>query len=104
MNFKDALVKDLSQVFFNVDEFAELVIIDGKPMTVIIDTETLKKHNLKQGKGLNTGELLYIVKKSEMENEPIIDNRCTFNGKSYTIKDFSEDDLTYTVMLEARRS
>lgn len=101
MNFKDQLSKDLN-VFFNPEEFADVIEVDGKSMTVVIDGETLQEHKLKKGEGLNSGKLLFSVRKTDFGTVPIIGKRIKFKGELLTILDFSEDDFTYSITLEER--
>lgn len=43
MSFKDQIKQDLSDVFLNHDEFADLHRIEGKEVPVVIDSDMLEK-------------------------------------------------------------
>lgn len=43
MSFKDQIKQDLSDVFVNLDEFADLHRIEGKEVPVVIDSDMLEK-------------------------------------------------------------
>lgn len=43
MSFKDQIKQDLSDVFLNLDEFADLHRIEGKEVPVVIDSDMLEK-------------------------------------------------------------
>lgn len=43
MNFKDQIKQDLSDVFLNLDEFADLHRIEGKEVPVVIDSDIMAK-------------------------------------------------------------
>lgn len=43
MSFKDQIKQDLSDVFLNLDEFADLHRIEGKEVPVVIDSDILAK-------------------------------------------------------------
>lgn len=43
MSFKDQIKQDLSDVFLNLDEFAELHRIEGKEVPVVIDSDIMAK-------------------------------------------------------------
>ena len=43
MSFKDQIKQDLSDVFLNLDEFADLHRIEGKEVPVVIDSDILEK-------------------------------------------------------------
>ena len=46
MNFKEQIRKDLTSVFLNLGEFAELHRIEGKQVAVVIDDDELRELNL----------------------------------------------------------
>jgi hypothetical protein len=43
VSFKDQIKQDLSDVFLNLDEFADLHRIEGKEVPVVIDSDMLEK-------------------------------------------------------------
>ena len=43
MSFKDQIKQDLSDVFLNLDEFADIHRIEGKEVQVVIDSDMLEK-------------------------------------------------------------
>lgn len=43
MSFKDQIQQDLSDVFLNLDEFADLHRIEGKEVPVVIDSDIMAK-------------------------------------------------------------
>lgn len=43
MSFKDQIKQDLSDIFLNLDEFAELHRIEGKEVPVVIDSDIMAK-------------------------------------------------------------
>ena len=45
MSFKDQIKQDLSDVFLNLDEFADLHRIEGKEVPVVIDSDIMAKRS-----------------------------------------------------------
>jgi hypothetical protein len=43
VSFKDQIKQDLSDVFLNLDEFADIHRIEGKEVPVVIDSDMLEK-------------------------------------------------------------
>ena len=43
MSFKDQIKQDLSDIFLNLDEFADLPRIEGKEVPVVIDSDIMAK-------------------------------------------------------------
>lgn len=63
--FKDMVARDLDAVFLNVDEFAELHMVEGKEIPVVMDDDRLT--TLKKGQilGLVEADMLLMGKVSD---------------------------------------
>ncbi len=85
--FKDFYRQDVERVFFNPDELAEIVVINGKEMSVVIDNEELERQKLLKGERLTKAELLFYVPKIAFGNIPKPDLLLDFNHKRYRILD-----------------
>ena len=91
-SFKEQLEKDLDSVFFNMNEFAETHMIDGKEVPIVLDNDRIIE--LSMGKtvetrGIFTDDILFFVQKKDME----------FDGEMYPISDVKEDFGGYTIIL-----
>lgn len=104
MSFKETIQADLSSIFFNLDEFAELHIIDGKEMKVIVDEDMLKERQIKAAEGVYTGTLLFHVEKSTFGEKPAVGQRLRFDNRVFTVNDFQDSDGMYTITLEGNLS
>ncbi|WP_421663642.1 hypothetical protein [Lysinibacillus telephonicus] len=100
MNFKDALEKDLSNVFFNATEFAESANINGKDMLVVIDDDELERQKILNSEELVKAELLFFVEKKVFGNKPRPDALIDFNKKRYRILKVNEKNNLFTFILE----
>ena len=101
MNLKDTLEIDLSNVFFNADEFAEVAIIDGNKVLVVIDEQKLNGHSSKSGgEGLISNGLLFHVQKDELPFDPYPGKDVVFNGKFYYISDVKKPMGMFSITLE----
>jgi hypothetical protein len=99
VRLRDYFFSDLS-TFFNAEEFAEEVNIEGKPMKVVIDNDLLEEYKLKNGgEGLDQIELLFHVEKSNFERKPSTNNIMRFNNKIYRIADVTEEEGMYMFKL-----
>lgn len=100
VNFKSFLALDIENTFFNPNELASVVDIDGIPTSVVMDNDLIKAYEQKDGgEGLEKGELLFHVKVSDMPEKPFIDKTMQFNFKSYQIVDFKEVEGVYVITL-----
>lgn len=106
MKFKDAIAADIDSVFFNTDEFAEDADIDGNPVAIVMDSDLLNELKLSNnGEGLASSELLFHVKKENLNFVPFVGQDVTFNGKLYYINSIPADDEgLYTIAIGVARS
>lgn len=69
MNFKDQIKQDLSDVFLNLDEFADLHRIEGKEVPVVIDSDIMAKLS-KSGDnrihGMDEADMVIMGKASDL--------------------------------------
>ena len=103
-SFKDFAQTD-SSFFFNNKEFGETIDIEGTPVNVVIDNDTLKINELKNGgEGLANNGLLFYVQKNVLPFKPHPEQDLIVDDIYYVITDLQEDDFVYTVTLKAVRS
>jgi hypothetical protein len=100
----DYFSSDINSVFFNTDEFAAEVIIEGKPMRVLIDEERLRDRGEKEYNGLTTGMILYFIPVSSFSNKPKVGNTQFFNGRLMYIDDVKENAGLYEIIISQNRS
>jgi hypothetical protein len=91
MGFKETVAADIDNVFFQTDEFAESVIIDGKNVPIILDNHTLKGMAELYAKGLAEGEQFVFIKEKDMNRLPQSGEQLTKDGKKWFIKDAVSD-------------
>lgn len=94
--FKDFLHEDLD-VFFNLNEFAETVMVAGKEMTIIrTNNSAIQKDSSKQ---LFHLDILFRVKRSDFENIPHPELIMEFEDDEYLIKTVNENMGVLTIGL-----
>ncbi len=102
ISFEERIEKDFDDTFFNLDEFAELHMIDGKKIPVVKDSETLMQLNLGKtahSDGIFTDSIVLFVQKKHMEYEPVIGQIMEFDGVTYPIDNVLSDTGGYTIIL-----
>lgn len=107
LTFKDLIQRDIDEVFFNLDEFSDTHIIDGKEMAAMkddmehIEREKKMKSNMD---GIFARQILLYVKASEFGALPANGRLLTLDGCKYTVVDADDEGGVYTITLEANRS
>ncbi|MGB8452735.1 MAG: hypothetical protein WCD89_10410 [Anaerocolumna sp.] len=101
MTFKEALNDDLD-VFFNLEEFAELHHIDGSELSIIIDEDGLEEiKNLRDADydGIYKAVLLFYVKKNDIGGKPAINALMEMDDKTYRVIGASGNDDVIKIIL-----
>lgn len=100
---KSQLRQDLSNVFFNQDEFAETHNINGKDYEIIVDSDRMEQRSatsLKDLDELTQKGLLFFIRKSDCEGLPLNANSMlTFDDRLMRVLHVLEDDDMYEVAL-----
>lgn len=100
MKLNETFQSDLA-TFFNPDEFASPAIIDGRPVLIVLDDDSLKEYNFKaEGEGLAIGTLLFHVPVSSLKKELFLEKDVIYGNSQYRIIDLKENLGVYTVILE----
>ncbi len=99
--------KDIHNVFFNLDEFADTHVIDGVEMTAMIDDmehierEKKMKSNMD---GIYARQILIYVKAEEFGELPAQNRLLMLDKRRYIVVDATDEGGVYTITLEANRS
>lgn len=105
-SFKEQLEKDIDSIFFNLDEFAEIHMIDGKETPVVIDNDRIIELNLGKSaetRGIFTDDILFFVKKKDLDYRPVAGQHMDFDGEMYPISDVKEEFGGFTIILRGNQ-
>ena len=99
-NFKEMVKKDMETIM-NIDEFATIHAVDGVEVPIIIDNSKLQENKAKSqySDGINTGEILFFVKVSDLKFHPAIDQHIVFDKDEYRVVSVDELGLLYEITL-----
>ncbi|MCE4048028.1 hypothetical protein [Bacillus sp. Au-Bac7] len=99
-NFKDFLTQDVKNTFFNENEFAQKLAVNGKEITIILDNEQLQQRQFGNGgEGLEKAEVLFSVAKVELDFRPRNGEIMQLGSKKYRVMNVSSDDDMYVITL-----
>lgn len=104
MNFKEQLKADIKG-FLNTDEFGERMLINGKQMSVIFDTDQTSGSGTSETPGVYSAHKVMFVSAEEFGSKPKPGSEILVNGKMrYTVTGevISEDGL-YTIPIGRKR-
>lgn len=102
MNFKDTLANDLVNVFFNANEFAEKVVIEGIEMDIVPDTVAVLQGDKKNQ--VVACDLVFHVATSYFEEIPQAEKIMDYNGKDHFIESVHENMGMLTIGLSRNQS
>lgn len=105
--FKDIVRNDVTNVFLNDTEFAEEHMVDGVPMTIIIDNNEMLERE-KRYKALEDGisqkQVLFYVSAAQFGRLPKIGRILILDKQSYKVTDAIREGAMYSISLEANKS
>lgn len=106
MNFKEALEKDLSSVFFNANEFAEEHELDGKTLGLVVEDTSLEelkgygKDQLSAAQEVFSHFKTIFVRSSDFY-VPKVGSVLDLDGNEYYVEESSEDMGIIKIVLSA---
>lgn len=108
MSFKDQIKQDLSDIFLNLDEFADLHRIEGKEVPVVIDSDIMAKLS-KIGDnrihGMDEADMIIMGKASDLPENLDPGRLLNLDGREViVVTTTSEMGLVQTAVRQNRMS
>ena len=104
MSFKDMVQADLGNVFFNLNEFAEEHMIDGRKMVCIIDQDANVVAAVQGVAGIYAATRRIHVRESDMKVIPKEGMRLNLDGHYYFVTDARVEMGMFVIELQANRA
>lgn len=103
MNFKEAYLEDLDEVFFDLEEFASEHTIDGKSMVVVLVDTTLENARTTHGKStlnpketaINKSGIVLFIKEKDVARKFTANSMINLDGKKLFVYDVKHFDGVY---------
>lgn len=93
--FKDAVKADLKGVFINLDEFADVHLINGEKVEAVIDRDVLKERpNLTtstEAKAIFAEEIHIYVAYDDLPKKPVKGQILDLDGTIYLVQEVHEN-------------
>lgn len=105
--FKEIVTQDINNIFFNLDEFAELHNINGRDIPIVIDEDILQTRSQNKSErydGIYSAQVVIYVKIKDLSERPIYGEHFELDNKLYLVSECSESLGIYEVVLEANDS
>jgi hypothetical protein len=108
MNFKDTLSDDL-ELFFDDDEFAEVHILDGEEVLLVIDEdiyqgrESFSQDVYNASQGVYQSKVKIHVQSTDYER-PVVGQQVVFDGEFYYVGHVSESTGVLSIELNANEA
>ena len=106
--FKQIVRNDNRAVFLNLQEFADLHVVNGREMSVIIDSNELeereKAYKGNHVEGIYKKTLLIYVLAVEFGRLPAVSSLVRLDGTDYRVTNAINEDAIYSIEMEAVRS
>lgn len=105
MSHKAQMAADISAVFFCIDEFADIRLVNGQPMHVVDDTDSLI--DWKDGQhtdGLYAVDKLYRVPANEYGARPKPGAAVAIESLTYIVVEATDDAGVYALHLRRAKA
>lgn len=106
--FKQIVRNDNRAVFLNLEEFADLHMVNDRQMSVIIDSNELeereKAYKGNNVEGIYKKTLLIYVLAVEFGRMPAVNSSLVLDGLTYRVTNAINEDAVYSIEMEAVRS
>ena len=107
--FKELAFQDITNVFFNLEEFAEEHNIDGRKMLVIVDSIEAERRTRKQFEklridGISMSNILVYVPRKTFGQQPAQGRRLMMDGRPYIVEDARDEGGVLSIELSAYKS
>lgn len=102
--FKDALLDDIHTTFLDIDEFADMHVIDGRKMPALIDnTQSIERsHRFNQSvEGAGAAQTLLQVAASDFGAFPTRGVTINLDGLDYVLTNAVDEDGMFVLTLSA---
>ena len=104
MSFKDQILKDLDNVFLNVDEFAEYHRVEGKEIPVVVDSDQLNKLKKGQILGLIEADMLLMGRETDFPRDLEPGRLLNVDGRELIVVNSGKDMGLAEVALRQNRT
>ena len=109
MGFKKWAFKDILRTFLNLEEFGETHLINGKPMTVLIDSNEVEERGKKQFEhsridGIYEDNIILYVSRKTIGKQPARGQAIKIDAKEFRVTDSRDEGGVYSITLRAVKS
>lgn len=104
MSFKSDAFLDISNVFFNPEEFGEKHTLNGKSMYAVVDSSEVERRGKKQFEhsrvdGIYIDNLIVYVSRRDFGELPAHGRALDFDGRQYRVEDSRDEGGVYSIQL-----
>jgi len=107
VRFKDIIRNDINDVFLNLMEFAETIVVNGKEMRAVIDdmeAAEKQKSAVSDMDGIYTKRTVLYVSAYEFGLLPRQGEYITVQGKGFIVAEALSESGIHKITMEANRS
>lgn len=106
ISFKEAARQDVSNVFLDIEEFADVHTINNKKIPAIVDENELierEKRMKSNMDGVYTKQIMIYVKGIDFGMLPAVGAALRMDGKEYLVQDAVNEYGVYSITLEMNK-
>ena len=101
---KELMDQDVDNGFFNLNDFAEWHVVDGKKVLAIVDSSELLARKSGMEEGISNATRLIRLKRRDVDYDKLPDDSIEYDGKMCVVDQWSEDSGEIIVLMHQARS
>ena len=91
MKLKDEILKDIDNVFLNIDDFADEHMINNVPIMCIFDDEELTERQGSNELAVSDSSVVLFAKSEDLPPKQPANTKIKIDGKTYIVDDWKEN-------------
>ena len=106
-NIKGIMDDDIRSTFMDIEEFADVHVVNGKEMSVLVDDNEIVEREKKEKTrmdGIWVKQKLIYVMAGEFGALPAAGRAILFDGKTYIVQEAVDEQGIYSILMEANRT
>lgn len=101
---KDVMTRDIDDVFLNIDEFAEQIVLDDHVMFAVVERSDMILRDTTDGRGPIAYDniTLYVRKKDIAWGKYYPEKACMLNGEKWFVYSCDGEELVTLILFKER--
>lgn len=103
-SLRETIALDVENVFFELEDFAELHVVEGREISIVIDNDHLEKLQAGQNLGIAESDLLIFGRTAELPRKKAPGSMINIDGREYIVDNWADNKGVSQITLRQNRT